>query len=97
MGGYVATVAAEALAPRGLFLVSPALYLEHYPKQDPQPRAGKIAVIQGWNDPIVPPENVYRFAQRFKAQAYFIDGDHSLNPYVGYIAETFGAFLDRIG
>jgi hypothetical protein len=95
MGGYVATVAAEELSPRGLFLLSPTLYLKPYAKLDPQPKAEFIAVVHGWHDVIVPVQNVFRFAQKFNAQIHLLDGDHSLIPHLPYIAELFGLFLEQ--
>jgi pimeloyl-ACP methyl ester carboxylesterase len=96
MGGYVATVAAEKLAPKGLFLLSPVLYLEPYANLDPQPRAEFITVVHGWDDPIVPVANAYRFAEKFRADIHVLSGDHSLASHLSSIAGLFGLFLDRV-
>ncbi len=96
MGGYVATVAAEKLAPKGLFLFSPALYLPPYSNLDPQPIADRISVVHAWNDQIVPVENSIRFAQKFRAALHLMDGDHSLVLQLPEIANIFGTFLDGL-
>ena len=57
MGGYVATVAAETLKPKGLFLLAPAFYLPGYRQTDFKPPTDRTLVFHGWRDDIVPPEN----------------------------------------
>ena len=50
MGGYVSTVAAKSLKPRGLFLLAPAFYREGYAHQNPAPIADSTLIIHGWDD-----------------------------------------------
>jgi len=97
MGGYVATVAAESLGPIGLFLVSPALYMEPYQNLDPKPKAQCIALVHGLHDQIIPVRNVSRFAEKFGAELHLLEGDHSLLPHLPLIADLFGHFLERVG
>jgi alpha/beta superfamily hydrolase len=96
MGGYVATVAAQTLPARGLFLVAPALYLAPYAHLDPRPESDIIEVIHGLNDQVVPVANIRRFAREFGAQTHLLEGDHSLKDHTSFIAAVFGRFLERI-
>jgi pimeloyl-ACP methyl ester carboxylesterase len=96
MGGYVATVAAETLPARGLFLIGPALYLPPYANLDPRPEADLIAVVHGLGDEVVPVANIRRFAAEFGVQAHLLDGNHSLDGHLPFIAAVFGKFLDQI-
>jgi pimeloyl-ACP methyl ester carboxylesterase len=96
MGGYVATVAAETLPARGLFLVGPALYLPPYANLDPRPEADLIGVVHGLEDEVVPVANIRRFAAEFGAQAHLLDGNHSLDAHLPFISAVFGRFLDQV-
>jgi pimeloyl-ACP methyl ester carboxylesterase len=86
MGGYVATVAAETLPARGLFLIGP----------DPRPEADVIGVVHGLGDEVVPVANIRRFAAEFGAQAHLLDGNHALDAHLPFIAAVFGKFLDQV-
>lgn len=78
MGAYVATVAAETIKPRALFLIAPAFYLPGYQRTDFNPCSGRIVVFHGWRDDVVPPENAWRFCQCHRARLHMLDGDHRL-------------------
>ena len=95
MGGYVATVLSEHVRPAGLFLLAPAFYLANYQQQDPKPYADKIAIIQGWNDDVVPVANSIRFAQDYKTSLHILDGSHNLRENIPTIAELFTNFLQN--
>ena len=98
MGGYVSTVASAELNPAGLFLLAPAVYLANYAVQDPIPRAGKVMIVHGWGDEVVPPENVIRFARQHRSTLHLLDGDHRLQAALSEIKRLFGDFLrDVIG
>jgi alpha/beta superfamily hydrolase len=96
MGGYVATVAAEKIPSRGLFLVGPALYVPQYAHQNPQPESDLIEIVHGLDDAVVPVENIRRFAREFGARTHFLEGGHSLEGNVPFITEVFSRFLDRV-
>lgn len=95
MGGYVSTVAAQAREVTGLFLLSPVLYLPPYEKLDPQPKAGHISVVHGWQDQMVPPESICAFAVKFGAALHLLQAGHSLEECLPEIRILFGLFLDR--
>lgn len=96
MGGYVSTVASQVLAPDGLFLMAPAFYMPGYAVYNPVPTAGKVCVVFGWKDEVIPVENGIRFAQANGAELHVLDSDHRLEsvlPEVGGLFERFLAAL----
>ena len=96
MGGYVSTVASTKLRPAGLFLMAPAFYLPGYEKQEPAPEAKLTTVVHGWNDEVVPVDNVIRFACRHRAELHLLDSDHRLMSHLQVIEKLFDDFLCRL-
>lgn len=93
MGGYVITVASEIIRPKGLFLIAPAFYLPGYQCTDFKPRADRIEVFHGWQDEVVPPENVWRFCRQHHACLHMLDADHRLLSVLPVMADAFDRFL----
>lgn len=96
MGAYVATVAAAALKPKGLFLLAPAFYLPGYRQTEFTPPADRTMVIHGWQDDIVPPENAWKFCQKYRICLKMLDADHRLSGAIPLLAEEFERFLSHI-
>ena len=96
MGGYVSTVAAEIIKPQGLFLIAPAFYLPGYAVNEFQPFTSNIDVFHGWQDDVVPPENVWRFCQRHHARLHLYDADHRLLSILPEMARAFGRLLSTL-
>ena len=106
MGGYVSTVASEALSAKGhpvkgLFLLAPAFYLADvqvtsaYEVYEPKPIAETIEIVHGWDDDVVPVGHSIKFAQRHKAALHILDSDHRLNTVLPQLEVLFGEFLKR--
>lgn len=93
MGAYVATLAAQQIKPKGLFLMAPAFYLPGYTEQNPQPPSCPVAIVHGWNDAVVPVENAIRFAQLHRCDLQLINSDHGLNHSLKQLGELFALFM----
>jgi alpha/beta superfamily hydrolase len=93
MGAYVATVAAESLPVRGLFLLAPAFYLPGYQRTEFNPPAKQTQVIHGWQDTIVPPEHAWKFCQKHRIHLQMLDADHRLTSKLPELAQVFERFL----
>jgi alpha/beta superfamily hydrolase len=93
MGAYVATIAAETLMVKGLFLLAPAFYLPGYTQTEFTPPAERTRVIHGWQDTIVPPENAWRFCQIHRIYLKMLDADHRLMSQLDEITGEFDRFL----
>lgn len=97
MGGHVAAAASAQLPDvRGLFLIAPAFYVPGYEALTPEPRAGRITIVHGWGDDVIPATNSVRFAARHRASLHLIDGDHRLNEHIFEINRFFDWFLDDL-
>jgi pimeloyl-ACP methyl ester carboxylesterase len=94
MGAYVSAMACEALQPRALLLLAPALY---FPGWDQEPRGipALTSVIHGWHDAIVPVERALRFAQRHQTELHLLDSEHTLNDQLPLLAQLFDHLLLR--
>jgi len=93
MGAYVSIVASHTIKPEGLFLMAPAVYLEGYDKVELLPQAEKIFVVHGWDDEIVPCNNVIKFAKKFKTDLYLCDDGHTLAASIDLLKDQFRRFL----
>jgi pimeloyl-ACP methyl ester carboxylesterase len=96
MGGYVATVAAPIIQPKGLFLMAPAFYLPNYPQTEFNPPADHTFIVQGWQDVIVPPENAWRFSQLHQCRLKLLAADHNLLTVLDEVCEDFVWFLQHL-
>ena len=54
-----------------------------------------VTVVHGWQDDIVPVENVIRFAGAAKADLHIFDGGHRLREKLAETETCFGQFLDN--
>lgn len=93
MGGYVSAVAGLSNEPMGIFLISPAVYMDGYAEADLERLECPVTVVHGWQDDIVPVENVIRFAQAAKADLHVFDGGHRLREKLDETESCFVQFL----
>ncbi|TAN70704.1 MAG: alpha/beta hydrolase [Methylobacter sp.] len=93
MGAYVATVASESINPQGLFLLAPAFYLPGYRQTEFNPKAEVIRIFHGWQDDIVPPENVWRFCRKYHVRLNVYDTDHRMLSAMPQLTDEFSRFL----
>ncbi len=96
MGGYVSTVASQTIKPQGLFLMAPAFGMLGYAQQNPAIEAGKICIVHGWQDEIIPVEHSLVFAKAHQAELHLIAGDHRLNNVLPTLGKLFEDFLFRV-
>ena len=96
MGGYVALVASASVDANGVFLMAPALYIPGYEQQSYPSRCGRIEIVHGWGDDVIPVENSIRYARETGCVLHLIGGDHALNGVVDEVASLFEGFLRRI-
>ena len=68
MGSYVSTVASQEIKPAGLFLMAPAFYREGYEYQNPDLSAGIAMIVHGWDDELIPADDIIRYAKEHKTR-----------------------------
>jgi len=93
MGGYVAAVASTQLRPAGLFLLAPAVGLPGYSISEPAPATPHLTIVHGWDDEIVPTENVLHFAAAHRAELHLLPDGHILQNELDRIERLFDGFL----
>jgi len=96
MGGYVSAVASETLKPSGLFLLAPAFYRAGYKFPDPRPHAPFAAIVHGWDDEVIPVDDVIRYAKKYQTRLHLLASDHRLVSVLPAIEKIFADFLDDI-
>ena len=95
MGGYACLIAATRLAPDGVFLLAPAIGLSNYREASPPVPPCTAEVIHGWQDAIVPPENVVRWAQQARCALHLVNDGHRLDNSLDLMEALFERFLRR--
>jgi len=93
MGGYVAAAAALRARIPALFLLAPAFYLPGYAVHVFPSLPGRVTVVHGWNDDVVPPDNAIRFARTHKATLHVLDDGHRLEASAETLCILFARFL----
>ncbi len=96
MGGHVAAAASAQLEVAGLFLLAPAFYMPGYEQLTPRPGTGRIAVIHGWEDDVVPVANAIRWAREYRADLHVFPAGHRLTERLFEINRLLDGFLAHI-
>lgn len=96
MGGAVVTAASPVIRPQGLFLLAPAVGMPGYEQVELRPVSAMTAIVHGWNDHIVPVDNVIRFARDNRAELLLVDDGHTLTGKIDDIESLFERFLLRL-
>tara|TARA_R110001592_G_scaffold112965_1_gene311588 strand:+ start:9492 stop:10001 length:510 start_codon:yes stop_codon:yes gene_type:complete len=96
MGGYVSVVASKYKKPLAMFLMAPAFYLTGYREQIFFP-SGKVTIIHGVSDDIVPFENSQRFVrEHHETELHLIESDHRLNDSLEVVGKVFKHVLENL-
>lgn len=93
MGGYVATRASARLRPALLLLLAPALYLPGYQNQDPSPQAGRVVVVHGREDALIPPAHAWRFVTAHGAEFHLLADGHPLTGSIPFLEGLLARLL----
>ncbi|PLX80222.1 MAG: alpha/beta hydrolase [Desulfuromonas sp.] len=96
MGGYVAMESSFAFRPDAMLLLAPAVGLEGYGLSDPTPQAEQLTIVHGWNDHLIDPAYVSRFAQQYKAELHLVNDDHVLHGSLPLIADLLRDLIDSL-
>lgn len=96
MGAYVGLIGSRKLQPDALLLLAPAVHIQGYKEQAPEPQASETTIIHGWGDELIGADAVYRFAKKHKADLHLVDDGHTLSQQIAYIESVFIQLLDRL-
>lgn len=92
MGGYVSLVTALQHPVKGIFLLAPAVAMPGYKVQE-YPVSCPVTCVHGWQDEIIPAENILNFAKQLNTTLHLIPGDHRLNDSLKAVGVLFRQFL----
>lgn len=96
MGGYVGANSSSYVDTFGLFLLSPAFYLDGYDRFSLPLKCNNITIIHGLHDKIVPIKNSICFAKKSNSNLHIVSDGHLLeNSYI-QIQIYFESFLNSI-
>lgn len=96
MGGYVASRASARLRPAALLLLAPALCLPGYQDQDPRPVAGRVVVVHGRDDALIPAAHAWRFVTRHGAEFHLLADAHPLHASIPFLEQLLARLLTAI-
>lgn len=96
MGGWVSTKVGESIDLLGLFLMAPAIGVKDYPDLNPIINNGKIFVVHGWNDDVIPVETSINFCKKMNAPLLIVQDDHRLKNKLDIMGLNFRKFLEDI-
>jgi alpha-beta hydrolase superfamily lysophospholipase len=93
MGGYVMAEASRQLQPAAMLLLAPAVGIPFYPNPDPQPVAGQLLAVHGWQDEIIPDELVIAWCRRHRVPLQLVDDNHALTGSLPLLERRLAALL----
>lgn len=96
MGGYVALRASQTLPVTGLFLLAPAVSMPGYAVAEPPACAGTTAIVHGWQDNVVEPDKVIRFAAGSRLELHLLNAGHDLSDALPMVEFLFRDFLSKV-
>jgi len=96
MGGYVAITASEQLMPAGLLLFAPAVGHDDYPEANPKPVADAVEVVHGWRDEVIPPADVYRWAECHGVPLHLVEDGHPLAGSLEFLATLTSRMMEKL-
>ncbi len=94
LGAYVSGLASLQRDIDGLFLLAPPVRLPGI-APDLELRATHIAIVHGWHDELIGPDEVYALARSSAADLKLYDADHRLTDVIDAIDADFERFLRR--
>jgi alpha-beta hydrolase superfamily lysophospholipase len=92
MGAFISGLASLRVSCRGLFLIAPPLRLPGYATALDAARV-PTAIVHGWDDELIPADEVIAFAKARRATLHLVDDTHRLTEHVDIIATWFRQFL----
>lgn len=95
LGAYVSGLASLQRELAGLFLLAPPVRLRGI-APDLALRAPRIAIVHGWRDELISPDEVYALAHAHRATLHLYDADHRLTEVVPAIEQDFARFLAQV-
>ena len=94
LGAYISGLASLQVPVVGLFLIAPPVRVGQ-----PHPLDAAdvpTSIIHGWDDELIPAQDVIDWAQARRVPLLLVDDSHRLSAHVGASAEAFGRLLTEL-
>lgn len=92
MGAYISGRVSLEVPVAGLYLLAPPVHLPGG-LATLELRAPRCQIVHGWDDELIPAQEVVDFAAARRLAVLLVDADHRLNAALDTIAENFRQFL----
>lgn len=94
LGAWISGHVSLQVPVAGLFLMAPPVRMEPAPPLD----AARVplSIIHGWDDELIPAQQVVDWANARRARLLMVDDSHRLSGHVAASAEAFAALLARL-
>ena len=94
LGAYIAGRISLQVPVRGLFLMAPPITMGPLPVLDAA--RVPISIIHGWDDELIPAQDVLAWVQPRRARLLLVDDTHRLSKHVAASAEAFAQLLQGL-
>lgn len=94
LGAWISGQVSLQVPVAGLFLMAPPVRMEPAPVLDAA--AVPLSIIHGWDDELIPAQQVVDWAQRRRARLLVVDDSHRLSAHVAASAEAFAQLLQDL-
>ena len=97
MGCYGSLIVSKEVPAKGMFLVSPALFMKGYAVQEyPLHNAGQVEMVVGHQDTVIPRMEVSHFVMEQHLEAHFVDDTHAMSDSLETLKALFDDFLRKL-
>jgi predicted alpha/beta-hydrolase family hydrolase len=91
LGAYIAGRISLEVPVRGLFLMAPPITMGPLPELDAA--AVPVSIIHGWDDELIPAQQVIDWAHMRRARLLLVNDSHRLSDHVAASTEAFSQLL----
>lgn len=95
MGAFASGLASLEVPCIGVFLLAPPLAIPDFPRRFDMAKV-PAAIVHGWDDELIPADEVIAFAHSRRIPLTLVDDSHRLSAHVDTIARWFGLFLEGL-
>ena len=94
LGAYISGLVSLQVPVAGLFLMAPPVRMGPAPRLDAA--RVPISILHGWDDELIPAQDVVDWAYPRRARVLLVDDSHRLSAHVDASAETFAQLLQSL-
>ena len=94
LGAWISGRVSLQVPVAGLFLMAPPIHMEPAPVLDAAPVP--LSIIHGWDDELIPAQQVVDWARQRHARLLMVDDSHRLSGHVAASAEAFAQLLQGL-